>query len=78
MRNWLKDLRKKSNYTKTYMANNMGISRQYYTYIETGERLPDLTFSIAIKISKIFDISLNDIQKFEEREPQNEDYNKKH
>lgn len=70
MRYWLKDLRKKSKYTMTDMAHSMGISRQYYSYIEAGERLPDLTFSVAIKLSKIFNISLDDIKIFEEKEPQ--------
>lgn len=76
MRYWLKELRQKNNYSMTYMAQKMGISRPYYSYIEHGERLSDLSFSIAIKISKIFNISLNDIQKFEERtQQQNENHN---
>lgn len=72
MRYWLKELRKKNNYKMQDMAHVMGISRQYYSYIEKGERLPDLTFSIAIKLSEIFKISLDDIKKFEERNPQND------
>lgn len=75
MRYWLKELREKNNYTITDMAHVMGFSRQYYSYIEKGKRLPDLTFSIAIKLSEIFKISLDDIKKFEEREPQNENQN---
>jgi len=70
MRNWLKNLRQEKNLNQSRTAKLMGISRQYYSYIEAGERLTDLTFSVAIKLSKIFDISLEDIKNFEEKEPQ--------
>lgn len=78
MRNWLKNLRQEKNLNQSQTAKLMGISRQYYSYIEAGERLLDLTFSIAIKLSNIFNISLDDIKNFEEKEPQNENYNKRH
>ena len=78
MRNWLKNLRKENDLNLREMAELMGISRQYYSYIEKGERLPDLTFSMVIKLSELFGISLNDIKDFEEKEPQNEGYNNKH
>ena len=72
MRYWLKSLREQFNYSMSDMAHYMGISRQYYSYIENGERLQDLTFSIAIKISKIFNISLDEIKQLEEKSKKNE------
>lgn len=72
MRYWLKSLREQFNYSMSDMAHYMGISRQYYSYIENGERLQDLTFSIAIKISKIFNISLDEIKQLEEKGKKNE------
>lgn len=72
MRYWLKSLREQFNYSMSDMAHYMGISRQYYSYIENGERLQDLTFSIAIKISKIFNISLDEIKQLEEKGQKNE------
>lgn len=70
MRSWLKKLRQEKNLSKTQMADRMGICRQYYSFIESGERLPDLTFSIAMKLSEIFNISLDEIKSLEEKEPQ--------
>lgn len=70
MRSWLKKLREENNFSQLEMAKKMGISRPYYGFIETGERLPDLTFSIAVKLSEIFNISLDEIKKQEEKEPQ--------
>lgn len=72
MRHWLKNLREEKKLSKTEVARLLGITRQYYGYIETGERLPDLFFSIAVKISEIFNISLDEIKKLEEKEPQHE------
>lgn len=70
MRHWLKKIREENNFSKSDVARLLGITRQYYGYIETGERLPDLTFSIAVKLSEIFNISLDEIKSLEEKEPQ--------
>lgn len=37
-REWLKELRIKANKTVDYIADYVGITRQYYYYIESGER----------------------------------------
>lgn len=66
MRSWLKELRKDKNLTQAEAADIMGISRQYYAFIESGDRMPDLTLSIMTQISNIFGLTLNDIKKFEE------------
>lgn len=72
MRSWLKKKRKEKGLTQENMAQKIGISRQYYAFIESGFRLPDLSFSIAVKISEIFNISLEQIKEYEERERKNE------
>lgn len=66
MRYWLKQLRKQRNMTQTYIAECMKISRQQYGFIESGKRQSDLNLSIAVKLSEIFDISLDEISKMEQ------------
>lgn len=65
MRGWLKELRQSKNFSQAHMAELLGISRQYYNFIENGKKLPDLTFSIVVQLSEIFGISLEKIKKFE-------------
>lgn len=67
MRLWLKELREKNNYTKSYIAQLMNISRQNYAFIENGERQADMSLSTAIKIANIFNITLDDISRYEQR-----------
>ena len=66
MRDWLKNLREEKNYSKPHVAELLGISRQYYSYIEDGERLPDLPFSMVVQLSKIFGVSLEKIKRYEQ------------
>lgn len=70
MRSWLRQLRKEKNLSQQNMADIMGITKASYNFIETGRRMPDLKLSIAVKISEIFNISLDEIKKQEEKEPQ--------
>lgn len=44
----------------------MDISRQQYGFIESGKRQPDMNLSTAIKLSEIFDITLEEISKLEQ------------
>ena len=67
MRLWLKELREKNNYTKSYIAKLMNISRQNYAFIENGERQADMSLSTAIKLANIFNITLDDISRYEQR-----------
>lgn len=48
----LKDLRKENNYTASYMADKLNISRTFYTLIENDKRR--LTYDMAINIANIF------------------------
>lgn len=38
MREWLIELRKAKGFTQEQVATKCGISRQYYSFIESGER----------------------------------------
>ena len=49
--NWLIDLRKNKGMTHEDVSNVCGISRQYYSMIEMGERSPSV--ETAKKIAKI-------------------------
>ncbi len=49
MRKNLKALRIKHNLTQEQIANQIGISRAYYTNIEIGRNTPSLDISIKIK-----------------------------
>ena len=67
MRAWLKNLREVRNLTQAQVAKHLGITQNYYCEIETGKKQADLNFSTAIKLANIFNISLEDIRKFEQQ-----------
>ena len=56
---YLQFLRKSNNYTQDDLAEKLGISRQAVSKWETGMTIPDL--EVLLKISKIYDITINDI-----------------
>ena len=56
---YLKFLRKSYNYTQEDLAKKLDISRQAISKWETGTTIPDL--EVLIKISKLYDITINDI-----------------
>lgn len=64
-REWLKELRKKHKYSQQFMAEQLGISRQYYCFVELGIRKDTLDMKMASKLAKIFKLSLDRINKFE-------------
>ncbi len=55
----LKSLRIEHNYTALEMSLMLGISKAYYSQIETGKR--NLYYKLAIKIARIFDLKPDDI-----------------
>lgn len=59
MRNWLKELREKSNMSQQNVAEQLGISQNYYSMIETGERQSKMTIDMAQKLAKIFNVSID-------------------
>ena len=48
----LKEIREKKHYTSKYMAEQLNISKPFYSQIENDKR--KLTYDMAIKIAKIF------------------------
>ena len=66
MRDWLKDARLKKQLTQKQMANELGITEGYYSMIENNERQQNMDMSLAIKIGKIFGMSVQEIVNAEE------------
>lgn len=63
MREWLRALR--GTRTTTEIAKELGISQQYYSYIENAERQKNMDLQLCKKICKVFDITLADIAEYE-------------
>lgn len=59
MRNWLKNLRTNKQMSQQSISKLLNISQNYYSNIENGERQKKLDLPLAIKISKIFEVSLD-------------------
>lgn len=57
--NILKELRVKNNLKQRQVAESLGITTSYYGMIELGKREPSL--SLAIKISRYFNLSVEEI-----------------
>lgn len=53
-RTWLKEIREKNGINQQQLAEIVGISREYITMIENGQRTPSV--NVAKKIAEIFDI----------------------
>nr|DAY74365.1 MAG TPA: helix-turn-helix domain protein [Caudoviricetes sp.] len=60
-RKWLKELRTSKGLTQQRMADMLGMSRQYYHLIESGNRKATLDIELAAEIAHIFRISLKKI-----------------
>ena len=58
MRLWLKQLRSKTKLSQREIATELGISQNYYSNIENGERQRQLSLSLVIKLAEIFDVSV--------------------
>lgn len=52
MRGWLKDIREKAGQTQTEVAEAAGISQNYYSAIETGNRGNPLNVNVAKRIAE--------------------------
>lgn len=55
----LKELRKSKGYSVSYMADKLEISGPFYSQIEHGQRR--LSYLMAVKISKIFNMKPDEI-----------------
>ena len=63
MREWLIKLR--GDATQDEIANRLGITQQYYSYIENGERQRKMDIQICEKIAAVFGITVADVIKLE-------------
>ena len=65
MREWLTDLRQKKEWNKAQTAKKLGVTRQYYGGIESGDRMKRLSIPFASKIASVFGEKLDKIIKLE-------------
>lgn len=65
MRLWLRNLREKNHLSQQYVAAQMGITQQYYNFIETGKRQHTLDLNTVVKLSELFNVSVEWIVKAE-------------
>lgn len=66
MKNTIKVERAKLNITQSELAEKIGVSRQTINSIEIGKYVPSTT--LALKLSKLFKISVNEIFQLEEND----------
>ena len=59
MKNTISQLRKQHKITQEELANEVGVTRQTITSIETGKYIASLP--LAFKIAKFFDMSIEEI-----------------
>lgn len=64
MKNAIYQLRKQYKITQEELANEVGVTRQTITSIETGKYIASLP--LAFKIAKFFDMSIEEIFSIEE------------
>ncbi|EPI57788.1 helix-turn-helix transcriptional regulator [Gardnerella sp. DNF00354] len=64
MKNVISQLRKQHKITQEELANEVGVTRQTITSIETGKYIASLP--LAFKIAKFFDMSIEEIFSIEE------------
>ena len=65
MREWLADLRQKKEWNKAQTAKKLGVARQYYGGIESGDRMKRLSIPFASKIANVFGEKVERIIKLE-------------
>lgn len=61
MRTYLKQEREMLGFTQQYVAEKVGISTQYYSLIERGERKQEMSISMLCKLSEVFDVSVSEL-----------------
>lgn len=66
MKNTIKVERAKLNITQSELAEKIGVSRQTINSIEIGKYVPSTT--LALKLSKLFKITVNEIFQLEEND----------
>ena len=69
VREYLIEAREKAGLTQQDVANRIGISRQYYQMVETGERQKRMDLSLAGALSAILNIPITEIVQKESAVP---------
>ncbi len=67
MREYLKKMREEKGLTLQDVADRIGITRQYYQMIESGERQRKMDITLVKSISEIFGIPLERVVNEEDR-----------
>lgn len=67
MRDWLRELRKKSGMTQQEVAEQLHIAANSYSIVETGQRQSKMTIEFAQKLAQIFDIPFEYILEHENK-----------
>ena len=68
MRDWLKNLRIEQNLSQQTVAEELKITQQHYSLIESGERQKDMSVSMAEKLANVFGVPLSYILENERAE----------
>ena len=58
---FIREARERKGMLQAIVAEQLGVSRSYYTMIENGQR--DIYFSLAINICCVLDLNINDFMK---------------
>ena len=58
-RQYLIDLRKSKNESQQEVADSIGISRQYYSFIESGERQKQMDITLATRLARHFSVDIS-------------------
>ena len=66
MKNKIEEIRKERGIRQDELAKNMGVSRQTISSLENGRYNPSIT--LAYKIAKYFDMTIEDVFVFEEED----------
>lgn len=67
LREYLRELRKKADMSQAAVAEKLGISQNYYSTIETGDRQKNIDLSIVVRLAEIFGVSVEWIAEQERR-----------
>lgn len=61
MRSYLKLYRNQKSISQGELADKIGISQNYYCYIENGERQQNISLELLQKLSKALDVPLEEL-----------------
>lgn len=65
MRHWLKKIRAERGLSQAEVARALNLTQNYYSMIESGQRMQELPLDIAQKIANLFGITLEQVSRFE-------------